>query len=651
MELIGNIVLILLVALIIAFLLLRFKIPALAGFLIAGAVIGPHGLGLIHDIDSVRQIAEVGIILLLFTIGIEFAPARLLRIRQELLIGGGLQVLLTSIFIAFVLYAIDFNLRVSAFSGFVLSLSSTAIVLKILSDKGETTSVHGKLAIGVLLFQDIAVIPAMIILNITELSTSNLLKKGLLPLATLIVLYFLTYYIGRLILGTVARTMYRELFTIAVIVLGLGIPLFASFAGASYSLGAFIVGLGLASCEYSHQVESEIMPFRDVFNSLFFISMGMLIDAEFIYKNLSLVFLFALALVLSKFIIGMISLRIISGSFRSIFLAGVSLANIGEFSLVLLAMGFEKEIISREFYQILLAISSVTLLIAPFMITLSERIVFPLQRYFKEFETRVDFDEVGSFYNHVIICGYGLNGQNLARVLKSVGLKYVVLEINPATVRTAKLSGEPIFYGDVTRSEILLKAGITSAKMVVIAISDPVATRRAVWICRSLNNKVYILVRTRFVSEVEELYKLGANSVIPEEFETSIEIFAHVLKEYRIPDNVINQQIQLIRLRDYEMLRRPSAMPDRRTEIDKILLATLTDSIYIEKDYYSVGKSIEKLNVRKESGASVIAIVRKGKAVTNPPVDFVIEAEDVVILIGSHAELDRARRLLISGIT
>jgi CPA2 family monovalent cation:H+ antiporter-2 len=643
-TLVENMVLLLLVALAVAFVLLRFNIPAVVGFLLSGAVIGPHGLGLISDIESVKSIAEVGIILLLFTIGIEFAPARLMRIGKEILLGGGLYLIITLMVIGFISSYLGLKLKSAIVIGFIFSLSSTAIVLKILYDRAETTTAYGKLTIGVLLFQDLAVIPAMIILNLSGDTKINMLLSGMLSFASLIGLFFLTYFTGRLILGYAARTMHRELFTIAVIVIGLGVPLLAHLSGASYSLGAFIAGLGLSRCEYSHQVETEILPFRDVFNSIFFISMGMLIDINFISRNVFPVLLLSAGLIILKIIIAMISLRFLQGSFRIIFLSAFALANAGEFSLVLLGISTEKNILTEQHYQILISIASLSMLFAPFLIMASHRIVFKIQEYFKELETRIDIEE--ELRNHVIICGYGVNGQNLAKVLKATGLKYLILEINPATVRSAKVKGEPIFYGDATRSEILVKAGVKHARMIVLAISDPVATRRAVWTARQLNKNIYILVRTRFVSEVEELYKLGANSVIPEEFETSIEIFARVLKEYRIPDNVIAQQIQIIRMKGYEMLRSPDVLSEKKSDIEKILLSTLTESIYIEDNSPATGNSIEKLNIRKETGASIIAVVREGKAITNPPGDLKIQKSDVVILIGSHAQLFKARKLL-----
>ncbi len=646
-TLVENIVLLLLVALVVTFLLLRFNIPAVVGFLLSGAVIGPHGLGLISDIDSVKSIAEVGIILLLFTIGIEFAPAGLMRIGKEILLGGGLQVVLTILAAGFISYHIGLNTFSAIVVGFILSLSSTAIVLKILSDRAETVTAHGKLTIGVLLFQDLIVIPAMIILDLTGNRGIDMILQGLFSFVSLLALFFLTYYTGRLILGYAARTMHRELFTIAVIVIGLGVPLLAHLAGASYSLGAFIAGLGLSRCEYSHQVETEILPFRDVFNSIFFISMGMLIDVNFIFKNISLILLLTSGLIFLKIVLTLISLRFLSGSFRTIFLSAFALANAGEFSLVLTGISAEKNILSDRIYLILISVISLSMLLAPLLIWISNRVVFKIQEYFNLLETRIDIEE--EIGNHVIICGYGLNGQNLAKVLKAVGLRYTILEINPQTVRSAKIKGEPIFYGDATRSEILLKAGVQKARMIVFAISDPVATRRAVWTARQLNENLYILVRTRFVNEMEELYKLGANSVIPEEFETSIEIFAHVLKEYNVPENVISQQIQMIRMKDYEMFRSPVVFTERKSEIEKILLSTLTESIYIEDNYPAVNKSIEGLNVRKETGASIIAVVREGEAITNPPGEFKIEQGDVIILIGSHAQLFKARKLLTGG--
>lgn len=649
-NILESIVLLLVVALVVSFILVKLNIPTAIGFIISGILIGPYGAGIVSNTETIKSIAEFGIILLMFTIGIEFAPARLFHIGREIIIGGSTQVLLTSLLIFLIAYFSKSGTMSSILTGFILSLSSTAIVLKILNDRGETYTSYGKIVIGVLLFQDLCVIPGMVILNLADTQISTLVIKSFLSLLSLGVLFFLTYYAGRIILGSVAMTMNRELFTIAVITLSLGVSLLGYLSGSSYSLGAFIAGLGLSRSEFSHQVETEILPFRYVFNSIFFMSMGMFIDIDFILKHVGIVLITTTGLIILKMLTGAITSMILTRSFRTIFLSTVALSNVGEFALILLGISMEKGLISSDIYQVLLGSASLTMIVAPLMIYLTGRVAFDVQKLFDDSGTEIEFREEETPSNHVIICGYGLNGQNLAKVLKAVGIKYVILDINPATVRSVKLKGEPIYYGDVTRSDILIKAGIQKAKIIVFAISDPVATRRAVWISRHLNDRIYIFVRTRFVNEMEELYRIGANAVIPEEFETSIEIFAHVLKEFRIPDNVIEQQIKLIRMKDYEMLRVPQAISDRKTEIEKILLSTLTESIYIEETYTAVNKSIEELNVRKETGASIIAVVRKGDAITNPSGEMKLQKGDVVILIGSHAQLFKARKLLTGSL-
>lgn len=645
-NILESIVLLLVVALVVSFTLVKLNIPTVIGFIISGILIGPHGAGIVSNTETINSIAEFGIILLMFTIGIEFAPARLFHIGREIIIGGGIQVFLTSALICIIAYFSGIGSMTGILIGFILALSSTAIVLKILNDRGETYTSYGKIVIGILLFQDLCVIPGMVILNLVDTQISTLAIKSFLSLLSLVLLFFLTYYTGRIILGGIAATMNRELFTIAVIVMGLGVPLLAFLSGSSYSLGAFIAGMGLSRCQFSHQVETEILPFRYVFNSIFFMSMGMFIDADFILTHLIVVVVITAGLIIVKIVTGLITARILSGSFRTIFLSAVALANTGEFSIILLGVSMEKGLINNDTYQILLGAASLSMIVAPLLIYFAGRVVFDIQKVLKDSETGIEFKKEEIPFNHVIVCGYGLNGQNLSKVLKAVGIKYVILDINPSTVRSVKLKGEPIFYGDVTRSDILIKAGIQTAKIIVFAISDPVATRRAVWISRHLNDKIYIFIRTRFVNEMEELYRIGANVVIPEEFETSIEIFAHVLKEYRIPDNVIEQQIKLIRMKDYEMLRLAVALNNRDSEIEKILLSTLTESIYIEGNYPIVKKSIEELNVRKETGASIIAVVRDGDAITNPPGELKLQKGDVIILIGSHVQLFRVRKLL-----
>jgi len=315
----------------------------------------------------------------------------------------------------------------------------------------------------------------------------------------------------------------------------------------------------------------------------------------------------------------------------------------------LLNIGQKYNIINAYHYQYLLIITIFTMLLTPFLIRWapSKWVTSSSIKDVDLLEQEFDTGKLKcSLTNHVIIVGYGLNGKNLAKVLKETGIKYNILEINANIVNNAKKNGEPIVYGDSTRAEILDKLAVKCAGIIVFAISDPSATRRGVWLARKLNPDIYILVRTKNVSEIEELHKLGANEIIPEEFETSVEIFSRVLQKYHIPTNIIEEQIKIIRSSGYRMLRGLSLEPHNLTDLQKVLNLSLTETFLISENSTASGVKLFDLDLRNKTGVTVIAVVRQGKAFTNPDRDFIINPGDILVLLGSHKQLHDAMELL-----
>jgi len=632
-------------------LLYKLKIPSLIGFIIAGIIIGPHGVGLITDVHFIQILAEIGVILLLFTIGIEFSLTKLFRIKKAVLGGGGAQVLFTIVASAAITYVAIGDINKSIFFGFLYALSSTAIVLKLLAERGEIDSPHGHTMVGILIFQDLCIVPLMLLIPILSGDVIDIFdivgKMGTAALIIIIVLLSSRWIVPAL-LHQVVRTKSRELFLTTIILLCLGIALLTSRFGLSLALGAFLAGLIISESEYAHQALSDILPFKDSFMGLFFVSIGMLMNTEFVVDNgIRIAEVVALIFGL-KIITGMASALLIGNALRTSVMTGLGLAQIGEFSFVLAIAGKASGLISEEFYQIFLSSSVVTMIMTPFMIHAAPMIsgwiaAQPIMK--KLVGKRKLLDAEGSSrrkHDHVIIVGFGLNGRNLAKVLKEAEIPYVVLEMNSDTVREMRKKGEPIHYGDGSSKEILHKMGIEKARLLVVAISDPVSTRRIVSIARQANADVYIIVRTRYLIEVDDLKSLGADEVIPEEFETSIEIFSRVLHRYSFPRNAILDMIDKIRRNSYTALRGVELPRHKLFEKYEWLPEIEIDGYRIPDGSYLHEKTIKELQIRGKTGVTVIA-VRRGKTVhTNPEPDFRLKAGDFLLFTGERESMNNA---------
>ncbi|MFQ5585877.1 MAG: cation:proton antiporter [Thermodesulfobacteriota bacterium] len=649
-PLLKDLIILMVVAVPITFFFHKLGLPTIVGFLITGVVIGPFGFGIITDHHSIEVLAEIGVVLLLFTIGLEFSIAKLVKIKREALLGGGLQVGITVAFVLAIESFLGQPFPVALLIGSIISLSSSAIVLKLLVDKGEVSSSYGNISVGMLLFQDICIV--LMVLGLqgtggsTDASLLSIARSLLIAVIAVVVIVVSASYLVPKLLYQIVRLRSREIFILTVLLLCMGTAWLTSLVGLSLALGAFIAGIVISESEYSHQIVAEIMPFRDTFRSLFFISIGMLLELHYFVNHIPSLVGITLAIFLVKTLIIVGVGRILRYPLRLSIMVGVSLAQIGEFSFVLMKMGSGYGLLAPSYYQALLAASILTMAMTPFLFEKSSAIAFHIGKLLKIRGAPPHVQKKTTMANHVIIVGYGLNGQNLARVLKETGINYIILDMNADEVRRAKKDGHKIVYGDCNYPDILRGIGVEKARMVVFTIPDPIATRRGVMATKEINEKASILVRTRYLNEVEELYKLGATQVIPEEFETSVEIFSRVLHDYRIPANIIQNQIDIIRHEGYAMFRHPSIAREKVAELTSILVASVTDTFYVEEDSAIAGMTFEKLDLRKMSGATIIAVVRKGKARTNPPADFTIKAGDVLVLLGSHEEMHKAFDIL-----
>ncbi len=649
-PLLQDLLVLLLASVPIAFIFHRLRLPTIVGFMITGVLIGPNALGLIRDVQAIEVLAEIGVALLLFTIGLEFSVRRMLEMRRLVLIGGGLQVILTTLLAAGVAHLLGRPVNEAIFFGFLFALSSTAIVLKSYIDRAEIDAPHGRAGVGILLFQDLSIVPMMLLIPILSGREGTSLARITLTLgiafAAIAIIFFAARTVVPYLLYHIVRLRSPEVFIISVVLLSLGTSWITSQAGLSLALGAFIAGIVLSESEYSHQIVADILPFRDVFNSLFFISIGMLLSLTALAADLSTVLAWVGALTLGKALLVLLALRLLGYSFRVSTMTALGLAQVGEFSFILAKAGLPQGLLSDVDYQRFLAASILSMIATPFLIKAAPRIGYALQSLFAPGSllepTVIGFDAEPDIRGHVIIIGYGLNGRNLAKVLRTTGVPYLVMELNAEAVRQAHTEGERIVYGDATRKEVLHHIRLEHARILVLAISDPIATRHTVWLARQMNPDIHIIVRTRYMAEISDLRELGANEVIPEEFETSIQIFSRVLREYGIARHVIQRQVAAIRNEGYQMLRMSSQPVVDMHEIAEALKSASTETLFVEANSTAVGKTIGELRLRRATGVTIIAITRDGHTDINPGPEATIQAEDMLVLLGGAGQIDLA---------
>jgi CPA2 family monovalent cation:H+ antiporter-2 len=648
-----DIVLLLLASLPIVFVCGRLRLPTIIGYMLTGVVIGPSGLGVIGDVHAVETLAEIGVVLLLFTIGLEFSLEKLLAMQRVVFLGGGMQVGVT-IVAAMLLahWGVGLAWPSAIFVGFLVALSSTAIVLKTYVDRAESDTPHGRMAIGILLFQDLCIVPMMLFLPLLSgQRTANLwyiLKTLGLAAGSVLLIMLLARRVFPFLLQWLVTLRSREVFVSFAVLACLGTAWLTSQAGLSLALGAFIAGVVLSESEYSHQIVADILPFRDIFNGIFFVSIGMLLSLEVLTTTWPVVLGLVALIVVGKTVLAFAAIKALGRTPRVALMAALGIAQIGEFSFVLLKVGAEAGLLEGAAYQTFLAASILTMLATPFLIALAPALGYQAGRWTGIADTPdTGAAELPPVSGHVIIAGYGLNGRNLARVLRAAGIPYRIIELNIESIRAGRKQGEPILYGDGTRREVLHAARIEAARVLVVAISDATATRRIAALAREMNPNLHIIVRTRFVSEMNGLYALGVQQVIPEEFETSLEIFARVLREYGLSRQYIQQQVEMIRREGYRLL--DADCPERTTlitELATVIENATTLALRLPSEGLAIGKSLRELALRPVFGVTVVAVQRGAETTVNPDADFVLEAGDVLVLLGRPEKLESATAYL-----
>ncbi len=625
----------------------RVRLPAVAGLPLAGLLIGPSGLALVSR-ERVEVFAEVGVVLLLFAIGLELSVGQLADLKRPFLVGGSLQALLTAVATALALAAGGQGPRVALFVGLVVVLSSTAVVLKLYADRGESDTPQARVTLGILLFQDLLVVPLIVLAPVIAGSASGSLPTFLIlfaiSLAALAIVFVTARFAVPRLLDRFVRTRVREVFVLGALTLCLAMAWLTQSLGLSAALGAFLAGVLASKSEYSHQVVADIGPFRDVFASVFFVSIGMLVDLPQALGHLPAIAGVAAGVIALKAAAAGGAVRLLGYPPRIALLAGLGLAQIGEFSFLLMSVGRDSGLLSESAFQLLLGTAVLTLLATPGIVRLAPVLADRLR-------WRADAAPAAeAVVGHVVVVGYGVNGSLLTRVLEEAHIPHVVVELAADTVRRARREGRRAIWGDATRRDILERAGVADAQVVVFAISDSKAVERSVRLARQLNPGLEIVVRTRRVQEIERLRQAGADQVVAEEFETAIEIFTRVLARYHVPRHLVRAQTRALRGEGYRMLRAEAVHPDVSQAVLDALAAGTTDLFQVERDGPAAGRTLRDLELRQRSGATVIALVRGERSHTNPSPEMTIEPGDCLVLVGSHEEIDRAFTVLEGGV-
>lgn len=642
------------VAVLVAVLLGRLHLPTVAGLLFSGALIGPHGFGLASDIHAIEVIAEVGVVLLLFTIGLEFSLARLRHILKAVAVGGLIQVGGTIAVTVAIALAFGRTPGAAVFLGFVFALSSTAIVLRGLAERRELDAPHGRFIVGALIFQDLCVVPMVLLvpqLGGEEGSALSILFALGKAVVVVVVVLALSRVLVPRVLRFVDASRSREVFLLAVLAVCVGTAWLTSLAGLSLALGAFLGGMVVADTQFSHRAMGDILPLRDVFVSFFFVSLGMFFDVQVLFAHPWLVLALFVGFVFGKGMVATIAALLMRFPARAAWLAGVGLAQFGEFGFVLVRLGTQTGAITQAQADPLLNAGIISMFITPLLIqraphfTAGERLLAPLAKLLRAQGIEQQTAAEEAIDKHVIIVGYGVAGRLVASALEQTQVPRVILELNAETVRQARDRGAPIFYADATSEEALGHAHIDVALGVLVLINDPDAARRVVDTVKRVAPHVPIFIRTRYLAEQEALHKLGASNVVAEELEAGVELLARILRQLDFPRNVIDEQVHLARASTQASARTITVPRPRFGDIAP-LSEIKVESVQVQKGSVGAARSPRDLNLRAETGALLVAVRRDSVLMPHPDPNDVLQVGDIVYLLGDISAVGKAVALL-----
>lgn len=652
MTILKDIVIIFALSTVVNFVFTKIRIPTIIGYLLTGIIAGPHLFAIIHAPHEIELMAEIGVVLLMFTIGLEFSLKHLLKIRRIVFFGGLMQLLLTAFITFFIALAYDVELKGAVFIGFLTALSSTAVVLKILQDRSELTSNYGRTVVGILIFQDIILIPLLLFTPILGGETAELGNQLFgLVIKTIFIVAFIylgnKYFMPKL-LHLIAHTRNQELFLMSILLICLAVALLTSEMGMSLAFGAFLAGLMISESEYSHNAFGHLIPFKDTFTSFFFVSIGMLLDLNFVINNILLVGSTVVLVIIIKTIIAGGTAFMLGHTFRGTVVVGMSLSQVGEFSFILAQIGIKHMLLSDFIYQIFLSVAIISMSITPLLIYVSHplsnlMLKLPLPKFWVEGLFPLKQIEIPDIQNHIVFIGKDSRSLNLSKMAKIMHLPHVSIVFDPAIVQKMQQKGENVVYGDAINEPILKKAHTDTAEIVVISVGNLITAMAIIERVRHLNKHAYLIVRTRQVEDIEELYQLGANEVIPEEFETAIEIFQRVLNKLLVPKKDIDVTVAKIRDEHYGIFREKDETeePDILSELPNLEVMALK----IEDECSLIGKTLADVRFRKTYGVTLVAIKRYDDIIEHPEPETRLEKGDITYILGKPDQIAQASEL------
>jgi monovalent cation:H+ antiporter-2, CPA2 family len=627
-----------------------FRIPSIVSYLLIGMLAGPYGLGLITDEASIGTFGEIGIMLLLFTIGLEFSFDKLLRSWRIVIVGGLVQLCTTIVAITIVAYAIHVPFTGAVVFGFIISLSSTAIVMKILQERREVNTLQGRTLFGILIFQDLAIIPMLLITPLvmgSEGADLNALPLGIAKVAGILLLVvILARWVIPGLLYRVARQKSRELFFITIAAICIIVAWLTNQAGLSFTLGAFVAGLIIGESDYNIDALSHIIPFRDVFAAVFFLSIGMLLNTRSLIDDpgfIALVLFIVFLIIAIKILTGAFASAVLGMPARVSIITGFALCQVGEFSFVLAETGQESGFIPDMIYQIFLASAIVTMALTPLFMSISPRVVDLYYRLMPGHAERnipgstAGRDPKNEFSDHLIIAGYGITGKSVARAAEITGIPYAVIELNPDIIRREKSARRPFFiFGDAVQEEVLGHAGIRTARTLVIMVSEAEAVPRIINKARRMAPSVYIIARTRQIRQAQYLLDLGADEVVSEEYEAAKEIFTRALRKYRLPEPDIEGIVEKLENWGYARFVRNGNNGHAIPDIENILVASRRiHRLTVEPASVADGKTIADLDLKTQYGIADCSLRRDSVTHITPDTLTRLRAGDVLMIFAT----------------